>query len=122
MPQIEILCPACGAESLLKRTPRYENFKKVGEDLSCASCGHPFASEAEVPFKAVKKASVFDESDAPKAVRVFREDEQHKACRYCRHYIVNPFTQRCGRHLREVEATDICGDFEPREIRLEPLP
>jgi len=43
---------------------------------------------------------------------VFGDDEYGRTCRHCRHYIVNPFTQRCDLHKKEVEATDFCPDFD----------
>ncbi len=111
---VEIICRSCGEESLLKRMPRYEGFKRVGEILTCAACGYEYASEADVPFKQRRAPRVFDTSDAPKTVRVFRDEEKGRLCRYCRQYVVNPFTQRCARHRRFVEATDSCEDFEPK--------
>ncbi len=107
-----IRCPACQAESLLKRTPLYDGFKKIGEKLSCADCGHEFASEAEVPFAGKARPAIFSEADAPKAVQIFKADEKGKFCRYCRHYVVNPFTQRCSLHRRLIQATDICPQFD----------
>lgn len=110
-----VICSACGEASFLKRVPKYDGFKKVGEVLKCTACGHEFASEAEAPVAAKAKPSLFDESDAPRPVHVFDEDEKGHLCRYCRHFIVNPFTQRCGRHQKVVEATDTCRDFESKE-------
>lgn len=107
------LCPSCGEESFLKRVPRYDGFKKIGESLKCSSCGHEFASESEAP-KPKARPSIFDESDAPSAVRVFNDEEKGRFCSYCRHFVVNPFTQRCGRTQKTVEATDTCGDFEAK--------
>ena len=109
---IEIVCTACGAESLLKREPVYEGFRKTGEELSCASCGHVYASEDEVPFKEKRKIEVFTDDDRPDAVEIFTDDEKQRVCRYCKHYVLNPFAQRCDRHSRFVEATDDCSDFE----------
>jgi hypothetical protein len=108
----QIQCSACEEVSLLKRTPKYDGFKKIGETLCCAACGHEYASEDEVPFKGPARPRVFDDDDAPKAVRVFGDEEKGRFCSHCRHYVVNPFTQRCSRHNRVVEATDVCGDFE----------
>jgi hypothetical protein len=107
----QIHCPACGEDSLLKRTPTYDGFKKIGETLSCTACGHEYASEDDVPFKGPARPRVFDDADAPKVVRVFGDEEKGRFCRYCRHYVVNPFTQRCSRHSRAVESTDACNDF-----------
>ena len=109
---LEILCSACGADTLLRREPRYEGFRKVGERLLCAACGHEFPSEAEVPFKQKRTLAVFGAEDAPQTVRIFADDERGRNCRYCRHYVVNPFTQRCGLHFKAVQATDVCPDFE----------
>lgn len=111
---LEILCPACGREALLLRRPRYEGFTRVGEDLSCASCGHAFAGESEVPFKHRPKLQVFTEADRPSDVKVFAEGENARLCRHCVDYVVNPFLQWCGHHRREVEATDSCDAFRPK--------
>jgi hypothetical protein len=117
----EIECPACGRESLLLRQPKYEGFKRVGEILSCASCGFVFASEADVPFKLRKRVEVFTEADRTKTLRVFDEKEIERLCRHCAHYTVNPFVQWCGLHRREVEATDTCPAFTPRGERKKPV-
>jgi hypothetical protein len=109
---VKAICSACGEKSFLKRVPKYDGFKKVGELLKCAACGHEFAAESEAPAPLKPRPSIFDESDAPRAIHVFDEDEKGRLCRYCRHFIVNPFTQRCGRHQKVVEATDSCSDFE----------
>ena len=110
----QIQCSACGADSWVKREPVYdENFKKTGEKLSCAACGHVFASEAEVPYKDRSGPKVFSDSDKPKALHLFADDEKGRNCRHCEHYVVNPFTQRCGLHFKKVLATDICDDFAP---------
>ncbi|MDP6630631.1 MAG: hypothetical protein QGH42_13475 [Kiritimatiellia bacterium] len=108
---IEILCTACGEDTLLKREPVYEGFTRAGEELSCASCGHVYASEAEVPFKEKRTVEVFTDDDRPDTVDIFDDDEKQRVCRYCKHYVVNPFAQRCDRHVRFVEATDYCDDF-----------
>lgn len=113
---VEIICTECGRESLLKREPQYGGFKKVGETLACASCGHEFASEDEVPFKQKAAPNIFDASDAPRTIKVFRENEAETLCRHCKHFVVNPFLQRCGKHGKIVEATDSCRDFEKKGV------
>lgn len=112
---LEIICSACGKESLLVRGPKYEGFKRVGEELACSACGHVYLSEAEVPFKAAMTVpKVFDETDRSATPDVFAGDERGRLCRYCRQYVVNPFRQWCGLHKKEVQATDTCSSFEPR--------
>jgi uncharacterized protein YbaR (Trm112 family) len=113
-PGIEMTCPACKREALVRRKPKYDGFKKVGEELSCAQCGHVFDSEAEVPFKQARKPALFQADDRPRTPKVFRGDENARLCRYCAEYVVNPFTQRCNRHRRDVQATDTCRDFTPK--------
>ena len=117
----EIQCPGCGKETLLLRTPRYEGFKRTGEDLSCAACGHAFATEADVPYREEKKVSIFTEADRSAVVDVFKDDPRGRLCRYCAHYVVNPFRQWCGVHRKEVEATHTCDRFEPRPPPKDPL-
>jgi hypothetical protein len=116
---VEIICSACGADTLLKREAVYEGFQKTGERLLCASCGHEYPGEDEVPFKEKKSLAVFEDSDRAETVEVFREDEKGRNCRHCKHYVVNPFVQRCAVHQKLVEATDICDDFEKKEEKKE---
>ena len=112
---VEIVCSACGADTLLMRKPVFEGLKKVGESLECASCGHVYAQQEDVPFKGKKVVQVFTEADKSAKVEVFEEDEAGRLCRYCRHYVVNPFTQWCGLHKKEVEATDTCPQFDRKK-------
>ena len=58
---------------------------------------------------------VFLGDEKPVAPEVFKDGEKGRFCRYCKHYVVNPFTQRCSRHRRAVEATDTCSDFKPQD-------
>lgn len=111
---VEINCTACGREALLMRQPKYDGFKRVGETLSCSACGHEFASETEVPFKGKKVVQVFTDDERPRDIKLFKEDEKGRVCRYCKNYIVNPFTQYCSHHKKEVEATDTCPAFTPK--------
>ena len=111
MPGLEIICTACGADTLVRREPVYEGFKKAGEQILCASCGHAYASEEDVPYKQDSRPTIFTDADRPKDPQVFREDEKQVTCRYCRHYVLNPFAQRCDLHNRFIEATDTCPDF-----------
>ena len=110
----EIRCGACGQDSWLVRTPRYDGFVRVGETLTCALCGHEFASEAEVEFKGASRPQVFTEADKPRPVKVFEVGENAQMCRHCAEYVVNPFLQRCMLHKVEVEATDTCPHFRAR--------
>jgi len=98
----EVYCPVCGNVTLVVRRPLFDGLKKVGEKLSCTVCRTEFEDDAELEFV---------ERRAP---RVFSEEDSLRLCRHCAHYIVNPFTQRCMLHLKEVEATDTCERFVRR--------
>jgi hypothetical protein len=111
----EINCTACGAITFLRKEPRYEGFKKVGEDFSCLACGHVYASEDEVPFHRTVKKSLFTSDDLSRKPAIFQASEIGHICRRCEHYTVNPFTQRCGLHNRIVEAMDVCSDFSAKK-------
>ena len=115
MGSVEIICGKCGADTLLRREAVYDGLAKTGEKLTCSSCGHEYASEAEVPFKAkAAEPQIFTEADRSAKVEVFDEGENRRLCRHCASYIVNPFTQFCAVHKKEVQATDSCGRFSER--------
>jgi hypothetical protein len=111
---VEINCSACGRETLVRREPVYDGFVKKGERLLCASCGHEFPAEADVPFKVKQTVRVFGDDERPKKIDIFKGDEKGKNCRHCKHYVVNPFIQRCGLLHREVQATDLCARFDKK--------
>ena len=116
MSAVEIICRNCGADTLLKREAVYDGFVKAGEKLICSSCGFEYASEAEVPFKTASvEPAIFTEADRSEKVEVFDEGENRQICRYCANYIVNPFTQFCSIHNKEVQATDTCPQFQKAE-------
>lgn len=106
----EQFCPACNRETLLLKEAVYEGFTRVGERLKCAVCGETLEAPVEPPAR--KMPAIFSDDDRPKTPQIFDEGENRVICRYCRHYIVNPFKQRCGLHGRDVDATDTCPQFE----------
>ena len=113
MSAVEIICRNCGADTLLHREALYDGFTKTGEKLSCAACGFEYCAESDVPYKAQEMEPViFTEDDRPAKVEVFDDAENKRLCRYCANYIVNPFTQFCSIHKKEVQATDTCSQFE----------
>jgi hypothetical protein len=109
--RVEIVCSACSEEALLRREPVYDGFRKTGETLTCSTCGHVYADESTVPFKAARDPAVFTDADRSAEVSIFSSDETGRNCRHCAHYVVNPFTQRCSLHQREVQAMDCCARF-----------
>ena len=112
MKAVEIICRNCGAETLLQREAIYDGFTKTGEKLTCSGCGFEYAAETEIPFKKQPtEPAVFTEADRSAKIEVFDEGENCRLCRYCAHYIINPFTQFCSVHKKEVQATDSCGHF-----------
>ena len=113
---VEINCTECGADTLAKLEPLYDGFTRIGETYACVNCGHEFPSEDETPFKdGPRKPQVFTDEDRPDVIEVFEESEKGIFCRYCDHYVVNPFLQKCSLHAKIVEATDTCPDFTPKK-------
>jgi hypothetical protein len=111
---LEIVCVACGAETLVRREAVYDGFVKTGERYLCVSCGHAYPDRACVPFKKRVTAAIFTDADRSRKPDVFASDEARN-CRRCGHYVVNPFTQRCGLTWTIVQATDTCPKFEQAE-------
>lgn len=107
-------CPKCKCETLLSRKPKYDGFKKIGETASCLLCGHVFEAGAKAKHHAPKKPALFKGEDKPVTPKIFKGDENARMCRYCAEYVVNPFTQRCNIHQRDVQATDTCDRFTPK--------
>lgn len=116
MKTVEIICRKCGADTLLQRDAVYDGFSKIGDKLSCSSCGFEYATEEEIPFKE-KQADpvIFTDADRSASVDIFDEGESNQLCHHCRNYIINPFTQFCSVHKKEVQATDTCPQFEQAE-------
>lgn len=104
-------CPGCGREALTLRQPRYDGFRKIGEDRVCTACGYVYP-EGGGEMRPPPKPSIFTDDDRSPEIRAFAAGEADRLCRRCRHYVVNPFRQWCGLHRREVEATDTCDRFE----------
>jgi hypothetical protein len=98
----QIFCPVCDKATFVVRSPLYDGLRKVGEKLSCCECKTEFEDETKVRFVEQKKVEVFSEEDGL------------RLCMNCRHYVVNPFVQRCMVHKKEVEATDTCIVFAMR--------
>ncbi|MBL7114176.1 MAG: hypothetical protein ISS35_00290 [Kiritimatiellae bacterium] len=112
-PTLEARCPACGEQTFIRREPIYDGFQKVGDKRFCSDCGYEFEEE-ETPQspKANPLKDIFGDDTDNDDPDIFSDTERQRCCRYCKHYIVNPFTQRCGLHERDVDATDLCKDFE----------
>ncbi|HRR34637.1 MAG TPA: hypothetical protein P5026_11090 [Kiritimatiellia bacterium] len=113
---MEIQCEGCRTITLARKEPVYDGFKKVGEAYVCTGCGARYASAEEAPFvHSPRRPRVFTEADKSQAPSIFADDERQHSCGWCRHFVVNPFSQRCGLTNTETQATDLCVRFEKRE-------
>lgn len=119
-----IYCPVCKEETLMVTDALYDGFKKTGERTRCAQCGHEFTSDPKTKSKpnlsAKSKgdplAALFGDTHEEESLELFDvEAETGRLCRRCTHYVLHPYTQRCGLHDREVSATDTCGQFEKKD-------
>ena len=110
-------CPSCNQEALFTLEAQYDGFTKTGEAWICSSCG--WVQETEASGSSEKKdplAAFFGDENASEDINLFDvEAETARSCRKCTHYVIHPFTQRCGLHDKEVAATDVCPDFTPPE-------
>ena len=123
MKAMEIHCSAYRETTLVRAEPVYDGFKKTGEAFVCTACGARYASAAETPFvRGDARPRVFTEKDKPRALSVFSDDERQRSCGWCRHFVVNPFSQRCGLTNKETQATDLCVRFEKKEEKAPPAP
>jgi len=112
----EINCASCGRTALVRTEPVYEGFKKTGEVFICTLCGARYDSAEVTPFaKSGARPRVFTADDKPAALSIFSDDERRRCCCWCRHFVVNPFSQRCGLSNRETQATDLCARFEAKK-------
>ncbi len=105
----KFFCPYCKQESALKPVKKYDGFTLVGETMACGFCGHEFADEEP----AILAEAVPDWA---------REKGAGRVCYRCRHYVKNPFAQKCGQSGREVESLDSCDSFSPRPLPPPPSP
>lgn len=125
MLNVERFCPRCNRMVLALRKPVYDGFTKVGEVFTCTLCGQKLESEGETtaePSGITAKEARLDRSRSqltsllgevlPDRPTLKDDGSASRLCRYCVHYTINPFRQWCGRHRRDVEATDTCGQFE----------
>lgn len=116
MKALEIHCSVCHETALVRPEPVYDGFRKTGEAYVCTACGARYASAEVTPFvRGASKPRVFSESDKPRTPSIFSDDERQRCCGWCRHFVVNPFSQRCGLTNRETQATDLCVRFEKKE-------
>ena len=116
MKSMEIQCAICGEITLVRAEPVYDGFKKMGEAFICTGCGTRFASAEETPFvQDASRPRIFTDADKPRVPSVFSEDERQRCCSWCKQFVVNPFSQRCGLTNQSVQATDLCVRFEKKE-------
>jgi predicted RNA-binding Zn-ribbon protein involved in translation (DUF1610 family) len=115
--QNKIICPHCGQESFVKSKPVYEGFKKIGEELSCVNCGHVFKDEAEIPYKTKQSVINLTDTQNKKHLKILEDENNHKICRYCKYYVVNPFSQRCTYWNKQVEPSDSCENFTDKQTK-----
>jgi ribosomal protein S27E len=112
-----VFCPRCGKETFTIKEAVYDGFTRIGERVTCADCGQ-IMDAPEDPASTPKRPAIFTDADRSPVLAIFGEGENRVICRYCRHYLVNPFKQWCGHHNKEVEATDTCDDFAPKQDAL----
>lgn len=111
-------CPHCQKETLFTVEPVYDGFRKVAERKTCSACGKTLDGDSP-PASSSKPdplAALFGDDATPEKLNLFDvEEETGRLCRKCKHYVLHPFTQRCGLHDMEVQATDSCPQFAAKD-------
>lgn len=110
----EIMCPMCRRNTLVLRSPKFDGFTRVGDELKCSECGTVFGDEEKLEFVEAGKLDIFTDEDRSAEVDLF-EGDQVRFCNHCKYYVVNPFTQRCMLHNKIVQATDSCPQFKRQQ-------
>ncbi|NOY81218.1 MAG: hypothetical protein GXP31_09460 [Kiritimatiellaeota bacterium] len=127
----EFRCPACGRDSVAVVEPRFEGWKRVGEDLVCGLChaalkaaavNEPVPDRRELDVLRAKELLGLsrDKDGGRKAADVLSSgapDRDRHFCRDCRHYLLHPFLSRCILHDRAVEPMQDCPDFSARSAQ-----
>lgn len=109
-------CESCKKETLFTVEAVYDGFTKTGETSTCSECGQVSEAGRRNAEKKDPLAALFGEDAVPEKLELFDvEAETARLCRKCAHYVIHPFTQRCGLHDREVSATDSCPQFQNQE-------
>ena len=131
-PGMEILCPGCRQQSVVKLLRRVENWQ-TEEYLGCAFCQCRLADAPAALSSDCEKDAVANVSrekllsflgadrrlaDAPKNSR--RQDWLHDSddsrfCRDCDHFLKHPFVCRCLLHNRPTEPMRDCADYVEAE-------
>ena len=117
-----ILCPACGAQSMVKsRLVMSEDWSSKRKVLVCAFCNAELGSTDENEKAAKPSADsgksklaalLGDDVEHSCNVRINVEQGDEKVCRNCRHLAVHPFKNVCLLSQMEVDTMDDCEKFE----------
>ena len=68
---LEIICSHCGEDTIVRKEPVYDGFKKMGDKIFCSSCGFEFEDIGHVPYKKKTAPSIFGDDDRPKKINIF---------------------------------------------------
>ena len=117
----KILCPACGAQSIVKsRTELSDDWSTKRRVFICAFCNAELGNASDEETK--KSNPDFDSSrlaallgdDVEKSckVKIMVGQGDEKVCRNCRHLAMHPFKNVCLLSQQEVDTMDDCESFE----------
>lgn len=118
---MQITCPHCGQESVVKLHTEMDGWVKIGEYLACALC----SAKLEAPEEKTVEASS-DDSPGADALKDFLgvdpaekedlidDDGDRRFCRDCNHLLEHPFKMYCLLHKKDVNPMDDCEKFEKK--------
>lgn len=121
---MQITCPHCQQDSIVKQQTEMDGWTKVGTYLSCALCGErlqnaksetatPPASKTDTGGK--KNLLDFLGTDEESQKELLTDDGQRCFCRDCSHLLEHPFKVYCLLHKKTVNPMDDCPDFQRKK-------
>ena len=119
--QTRIKCPHCGEYAFFKEKKIYDDsFALKGVKYICFLCGGeaditPEKNTSKNSDSKLDKLSEFLGGESVSKVSLDLACDEVRFCCHCTHFIKHPFINRCGLTLKEVEATDSCGNFKAQE-------
>ena len=117
---MQLTCPHCQQDSVVKLETEMDGWTKVREFLACAMCGESLESPDEGPTTISSNVDESGKNDLldflgtnEEAVEEYiADDGTRQFCRDCIHILDHPFKVYCLHHKKDVNPMDDCSDFD----------
>ena len=119
---MQITCPHCNEDSVVKLKAEMDGWTKVGESLVCALCDakletpeEPASTEHEKDSGGADALKDFLGVSAAETEELLKDDGDRRFCRDCKHLLEHPFKVYCLLHKKDVNPMDDCEKFERKK-------